>query len=354
MLPEAVLKRAAAEMLNVNGTGQSAMEMSHRSANFLPIIENAEANLRKLMNISDEYAVLFLQGGAWTQFSMVPINLAGVEAGAERKNAAYIDTGIWAAKMGGEAAKYVNMRCAASSKAQGYTFIPAAPPPNSDDAFYAICYNNTIMGSAWQSPPETGAVPLVADISSCILSAPLDVSRFGLLFAGAQKNLGPAGCTIVIIKKELAGKAPSWTPEMLRYDTHIKEKSLFNTPPCYCIYVIGLVLEWLLEQGGVAEMRKRNIEKAAMLYDYIDNSPFYIAPVQKESRSLMNVRFAVREDDGEKRGQLEKRFIAEAENEGLVNLAGHRLAGGLRASIYNAMPLDGVKTLINFMDKFRR
>jgi phosphoserine aminotransferase len=299
MLPEAVLKKASSEMLDVNGTGQSAMEMSHRSAHFLPIIEKAEANLRALMNIPNDYAVLFLQGGAWTQFSMVPINLAGVEAGAERKNAVFIDTGIWAAKMGGEAAKYVNMRCGASSKAEGYTFIPPAPPPAPSDVFYAICYNNTIMGSAWKTPPETGAVPLVADISSCILSAPLDVSRFGVLFAGAQKNLGPAGCTLVIIKKELTGKAPSWTPEMLRYDTHLKEKSLFNTPPCYSIYIIGLVLEWLLEQGGVAEIHRRNIEKAGLLYDYIDNSRFYKAPVQKESRSLMNVRFTIREDNGE-------------------------------------------------------
>lgn len=352
MLPLPVLERAAAEIADVNGTGQSAMEMSHRSREFACIIENAERRLRTLMNIGDDYTVLFLQGGGWTQFAMVPLNLAGVEHGKAYKKATYIDTGIWAAKAAAEAAKYTDVRIGASSKDDAYAYIPKAPPPRSDDVYYYICLNNTIMGSTWAGLPETGRVPLVADISSCILSAPLDVSRFGLVFAGVQKNLGPAGCVIVIIRNNLISKAPAWVPDMMRYEIHTKEKSLFNTPPCYSIYIVNLVLEWLEEIGGVSEIYIRNKEKANVLYDYIDSSQFYYAPVEKQSRSLMNVRFGISENDISKREQLEKQFVQEAARSGLVNLAGHRLIGGLRASIYNAMPREGVCALIDFMREF--
>ena len=382
MLPLPVLERAAAEFMSVGGSGQSVMEMSHRSKDFIPIIENAEHLIRKLMHIPHDYHVLFLQGGAWTQFAMVPINLAGVAAGAVYKKATYIDTGVWAGKAAAEAAKYVNVRIGASgacaigeagepdaaretgtacevSGVQGggghesYTAIPAAPPPRPDDVYYYICLNNTIMGTKWAALPETGAVPLVADISSCILSEPIDVTRYGILFAGAQKNLGPAGCTVVIVRNDLIKQVPAWTPAMLRYETHVKEKSLFNTPCCFGIYMIGLVLQWLEEQGGAEEMRRRNTEKAELLYNYLDASPVYYAPVEKNSRSRMNVRFGIRAASAEKKQEAEKRFVSGAEKAGLVNLAGHRLIGGLRASIYNAMPKEGVEALINFMDTFK-
>jgi phosphoserine aminotransferase len=353
MLPLPVLERAAAEMTNARGSGQSVMEMSHRSSDFVPIIENAERLLRKLLAVPDDYTVLFLQGGAWTQFSMVPLNLAGVESGAPLKNAAYVDTGIWAAKAADEAKKYARVRVAASSRAAGYTNIPPVPPPSGDEAYWYICLNNTIMGTRWPALPDTGSVPLVADISSCIAAWPIDVRRFGLLFAGAQKNLGPAGCTVVIVRDDLLGKAPSWTPRMLRYDTHAAEKSLFNTPPCFCVYMMGLTLEWLDESGGVEAAFARNREKARLLYDYLDATPEYAAPVEKDCRSLVNVRFGINVSSAERRLLLERRFVEEAHAAGLVNLAGHRLAGGLRASIYNAMPLEGVRALIGFMEAFK-
>ena len=354
MLPLEVLERAAAEMPDVNGTGQSAMEMSHRSADFMPIIEKTERLLREILTIPDNYHVLFLQGGAVLQFAMVPINLAGDASGGGRKTAAYVDSGVWASKAIAEAGKYVNVRVAATSKDKNYSYIPPAPLPEADDAYYYICYNNTIFGTRWQSPPATGEVPLVADISSCVASEPLDVSRFGLLFAGAQKNLGPAGCTVVIIRDDLLGAAPPWTPAMLRYDIHAKEKSLYNTPPCYCIYMMGLVLEWIQGMGGIDAVAERNRRKAALLYDCLDASRLFRAPVKKPHRSLMNVTFVVNEGDGARRAALEKRFLNEAAAQGLVNLAGHRLVGGLRASIYNAMPLEGVKALVSFIEKFPR
>ncbi|MDR0409876.1 MAG: 3-phosphoserine/phosphohydroxythreonine transaminase [Spirochaetaceae bacterium] len=353
MLPREVLERAAAEMLDANGTGQSVMEMSHRSADFPPIIENAERLLRELLAIPSNYRVLFMQGGAMLQFAMAPINLAGAADGG-RRTASYVDTGIWASKAIDEARKYVDVRVVASSKDKNYSYIPAAPKPQADDAFYYICYNNTIFGTKWQGAPDTGDVPLVADVSSCIASEPLDVSRFGLLFAGAQKNLGPAGCTVVIIRDDLIGGAPDWTPAMLRYDVCAKEKSMFNTPPCYCIYMMGLVLEWIKGLGGLEAMAERNRAKAALLYDCLDASRLFRAPVEKGCRSLMNVPFVVTEADGERRAALEARFLQEAAAAGLVNLAGHRLAGGLRASIYNAMPVDGVKALISFIERFEK
>jgi phosphoserine aminotransferase len=262
------------------------------------------------------------------------------------------DTGIWAKKAADEAAKYADVLIPTSSKDKSYTYIPAAPAADVDAAYYHITLNNTIVGTKWPSVPDTGAVPLVADISSCVLSEPLDVSRFGLLYAGAQKNLGPAGTTVVIIREDLIGRAPSWTPALLRYDIHAAENSMYNTPPCYGIYVIGLVLEWLKGLGGVPVVAEKNREKAALFYSYLDASKHFLSPVEKRSRSLMNIPFVLREAAPDRRKDIETRFVKEAAAAGLVNLAGHRLVGGMRASIYNAMPIDGVRALIAFMEKF--
>ena len=354
VLPLPVLEKAAAEMQDTNGSGQSVMEMSHRSRDFMPIMEKAETILRELMGIPANYKVLFLQGGAWLQFSMVPINLAAGDAPGSGKKASYIDTGVWADKAFKEGKKYAAVEIKASSRDKAYTYIPSAPLPAKDDAYYYITLNNTIVGTRWDKIPETGDVPLVSDISSCILSEPLDVTKFGILFAGAQKNLGPAGTTVVIIREDLIGKAPDWTPMMLRYDTHSSEGSMFNTPPCYGIYMIGLVLEWLKNLGGVDAIAKLNLEKAQLLYDYLDNSKMFYSPVEKQYRSLMNIPFVSVQQDEANKSEIEKRFVREAEAAGLVNLAGHRLVGGMRASIYNAMPIDGIKALINFMEKFEK
>jgi phosphoserine aminotransferase len=354
MLPLEVLKKAGAEITDANGTGQSVMEMSHRSKDYKPIIEKTETLLRELMNIPANYRVLFLQGGASLQFAMIPLNLAGVENGAPHKKAIYVDTGVWADKAIKEAAKYVDVDVVASSRNKGYVVIPDAPPPPQGAALYHITLNNTIVGTKWDKLPETGNVPLVADASSCILSEPLDVAKFGAIYAGAQKNLGPAGTTVVIIREDLVGNAPSWTPTMLRYDIHAKEGSMYNTPPCYSIYIIGLVLEWVKEQGGVETIAKRNREKAGLLYDYLDNSKTFLSPIEKASRSLMNIPFVYRSVSEDKKPDLEKRFVQEAAKEGLVNLAGHRLVGGMRASIYNAMPIEGVQALIDFMERFEK
>jgi phosphoserine aminotransferase len=358
-LPLPVLERAAAEMADVNGTGQSAMEMSHRSQDFKPIIEKTEALLRDLMSIPSNYKVLFLQGGASLQFAMIPLNLAGSESGVPEKSAVYVDTGIWAAKAAEEAAKYVDVRVRGSSKDKSYSYIPAPLPAEPGDAYYHITLNNTIVGTKWAALPDTGAgpgdnCPLVSDISSCILSEPLDISRFGLVYAGAQKNLGPAGTTVVIIREDLVGKAPSRTPAMLRYDVHVSQGSMYNTPPCYGVYVIGLVLEWIKGLGGVGPIGALNREKADLLYGYLENSRLFRSPVEKGSRSIMNITFIPKTPDPEARVELETRFVREAAAQGLVNLAGHRLVGGMRASIYNAMPIEGVKALIQFMEKFEK
>ncbi|MEW6564141.1 MAG: 3-phosphoserine/phosphohydroxythreonine transaminase [Spirochaetota bacterium] len=345
MLPLAVLERAAAEMTNANGTGQSVMEMSHRSKDFKPIIDHSEAMLRELMGIPANYKVLFLQGGASLQFSMIPLNLAVREDGKKQK-VTYVDTGVWATKAVEEASKYAEVRVAASSKDKAYSYIPAAPAPDPDDVYYHITWNNTIVGTKWNTIPDTGSVPLVADISSSILSEPLDVSKFALLYAGAQKNLGPAGVTVVIIREDLIKKVPDWIPTMLRYEIHAKEGSMYNTPPCYGIYIIGLVLDWMKEQGGLAEIERRNREKAKLLYDYLDQSKLFRSPIRPEDRSLMNIPFVIGDAD------LEAQFVKEAAAAGLVNLAGHRLVGGMRASIYNAMPKEGVLALIDFMKQF--
>jgi phosphoserine aminotransferase len=351
-LPLPVLERAAAEMTDVNGSGQSVMEMSHRSKDFKPIIEKTGGLLRELMGIPPNYQVLFLQGGASLQFSMIPLNLAAGEPGAPKKRASYVDTGIWANKAAGEAAKYADAVVRASSKDRAYTYIPPAPAPEPGDAYYHITLNNTIVGTRWTEVPDTGPVPLAADVSSCILSEPLDVSRFGVLYAGAQKNLGPAGLTVVIIREDLIGHAPSWVPALLRYDIHAGEGSMYNTPPCYAIYITWLVLEWIQGLGGLPALARLNREKADLFYRHLEQSKLFRSPVEKPFRSLMNIPFVCTEAEPERRGELEARFVKEAAAQGLVNLAGHRLVGGMRASIYNAMPIEGVRALIRFMEQF--
>ncbi|MDR2965941.1 MAG: 3-phosphoserine/phosphohydroxythreonine transaminase [Treponema sp.] len=351
-LPLPVLEKAASEMTNANGTGQSVMEMSHRSKDYKPIIEKTESVLRELMNIPANYKVLFLQGGASLQFSMIPLNLAAGDMPGKGKKTAYIDTGIWSDKAIKEGKKYAAVEVRASSKDKAYTYIPDAPAAAADDAYYHITLNNTIVGTKWDKLPDTGSVPLITDASSNILSENIDVSKFGIIYAGAQKNLGPAGVTIVIIRDDLIGNTPDWVPITLRYDTHAGEASMYNTPPCYSIYMVGLVLDWVKGLGGVDAIAKLNMEKAGLFYDYLENSKMFYSPVEKRFRSLMNIPFIMTEQDEAKKTELESRFVKEAAAAGLINLAGHRLVGGMRASIYNAMPIEGVKALINFMKKF--
>ena len=359
-LPEEVLKECAAEMLDYNGTGQSVMEMSHRSKAYEPIIEDAEAMIRKLMKVPDNYKVLFVQGGGSTQFAMVAQNL-GIHTG----KAAYIETGVWAKKAAAEAKKLgVEVDVIASSKDKNYSYIPKVEKISGDYDYAYICFNNTIMGTHYEYIPDTGKSPLVADISSCVLSEPLDVSKFGLLFAGAQKNLAPAGVTLVIIREDLIPEVENCragTPTMLAYKTHADNGSMYNTPPCYTIYVLDKVLHWIEKNGGAEGMLKRNKEKAEYLYNYLDGNEgnFYHATTEVGSRSLMNVPFLTKystgaEDEASKAKEKEinDKFVKEAAAAGLVNLKGHRLVGGMRASIYNAMTLDGVKALVDFMKKF--
>ena len=357
-LPEEVLKECAAEMMDYNGTGQSVMEMSHRSKAFEPIIQDAEAMVRKLMKVPEKYKVLFLQGGGSTQFAMVAENL-GIHTG----KAAYIETGVWAKKAAAEAKKLgVEVDIIASSKDKGYSYIPKVEKIEGDYDYAYICFNNTIMGTHYEYIPDTGKIPLVADISSCVLSEELDVSKFGLLFAGAQKNLAPAGVTLVIIREDLIPEPENCrpgTPTMLAYKTHADNDSMYNTPPCYTIYVLDKVLHWIEKNGGAAGMNKKNVEKANYLYDYLDSSDFFRATTEKGSRSLMNVPFLTKYSTGAtdeasvaKEKEINDKFVKEAAAAGLVNLKGHRLVGGMRASIYNAMTLDGVKALVEFMKKF--
>lgn len=355
-LPEEVLNECAAEMLDYKGTGQSVMEMSHRSKAFEPIIQDAEAMVRKLMNVPENYKVLFLQGGGSTQFAMVAQNL-GIRSG----KAAYIETGVWAKKAAAEAKKLgVDVDVIASSKDKGYSYIPRVEKVEGDYDYVYICMNNTIMGTHYEYLPETGDIPLVADISSCVLSEPLDISKFGMVFAGAQKNLAPAGVTLVVIREDLITDSPrAGTPTMLSYKTHADADSMYNTPPCYTIYVLGKVLHWIEKNGGAEGMLKRNREKADYLYNFLDSSDFYHATAEKGSRSLMNVPFLTKYSTGAtdeaslaKEKEINDKFVKEAAAAGLVNLKGHRLVGGMRASIYNAMSLDGVKALVEFMKKF--
>ncbi|MBQ4378025.1 MAG: 3-phosphoserine/phosphohydroxythreonine transaminase [Treponema sp.] len=375
-LPEEVLKECAAEMLDYNGTGQSVMEMSHRSKAYEPIIEDAEKMVRKLMNVPENYKVLFVQGGGSTQFAMVAQNL-----GIKNKKAAYIETGVWAKKAAAEAKKLgIAVDVIASSKDKNYSYIPKVEKVTGDYDYVYICFNNTIMGTHYEYIPDTGNIPLVADISSCVLSEPLDVSKFGLLFAGAQKNLAPAGVTLVIVREDLIPEPEAClpgTPTMLAYKTHADNGSMYNTPPCYTIYVLGKVLHWIEKNGGAEGMLKRNKEKADYLYNYLDNNEgnFYHATTEVGSRSLMNVPFltkystaetaaAGKKDEADrsdaekaalaKEKEINDKFVKEAAAAGLVNLKGHRLVGGMRASIYNAMTLDGVKALVDFMKKFAK
>lgn len=343
MLPEEVLKTAANEMLEYGSTGQSVMEMSHRSKEYDAIIKQAEADLRDIMNIPDNYEVLFLQGGASTQFAMVPLNLMN-----KNHKADYIITGQWANKAYKEAARYGNARAVASSADKTYSYIPKTTAADFDkEADYVhICMNNTIYGTKFYQLPDVGNIPLVADISSCILSEPIDVSKFGVLYAGAQKNVAPAGVTIVIIRKDLIGNAMDITPTMLNYQTHADNASMFNTPPCYSIYVAGLVFKWIKKVGGLEAMKKINEDKAKILYDFLDMSKMFKGTVVPEDRSLMNVPFVTGSDE------LDAKFVAEAKANGFVNIKGHRSVGGMRASIYNAMPIEGVKKLVEFMKKF--
>ena len=343
MLPLEIIEQAAAELTNYHGCGMSVMEMSHRSQVFQDIIDTAEADLRDLMNIPEGYKVLFLQGGGTLQFSMVPLNLL-----RNTKKADYIVTGQWAKKACQEAQKFGDIRVAASSEESVYTYIPKlARADFRDDADYVyITTNNTIYGSRFNYTPDTGNIPLVADQSSNFLSQVYDVNDFGLIFAGAQKNVGPAGVTIVIVRDDLIGHAPENTPIYLDYKIHADKGSMYNTPPCFAIYMAGLNFQWIKKQGGVPALQKHNEEKAARLYDHIDNSTMFSCPVAVEDRSLMNVVFVTGDKD------LDKKFVAEAKEQGLVNLGGHRTVGGMRASIYNAMPDEGIDKLIAFMKKF--
>lgn len=343
MLPEAVLEKAAAQMTDYEGCGMSVMEMSHRSADYEAIIGRAEALLRELMHIPDNYKVLFLQGGASSQFAMVPMNLM-----RKSKKADYVITGQWAKKAASEAAKYGEVNKVASSDDKTFSYIPKldASKFDKDADYFHITLNNTIYGTRYTTLPETGDVPLVADISSIILSEPIDVSKFGLLYAGAQKNMGPAGVTVVIIREDLITGTLEGTPTMFDYKIHADNGSMYNTPPTYGIYVCMLVLEWLKELGGIDAMYKINQEKAKILYDYLDSSKMFRGTVVPEDRSLMNVPFVTDSDE------LNAKFIKEAKAKGFLNLKGHRTVGGMRASIYNAMPVEGVKALVEFMKKF--
>ncbi len=343
MLPEYALKKAADEMLAYKDAGMSVMEMSHRSKPYEAIIEEAEALLREIMEIPENYKVLFLQGGASTQFAMVPMNLL-----TKNKKADYIITGQFAKKAAEECEKYGTVNRVASSADKTFSYIPkvekSAFDPEAD--YCHITYNNTIFGTRFTSIPDTGNVPLVADTSSIILSEKIDVSKFGLLYAGAQKNMGPAGLTVVIIRDDLVGEPLLGTPTMLTYKTHVENGSMYNTPPTYSIYMCKLVLEWLRDLGGISVMEKMNREKADLLYAFLDSSKLFKTPVEKEDRSLMNVTFVT----GDK--ECDAAFVKAAAAEGLVNLKGHRSVGGMRASIYNAMPIEGVKKLVAFMQKF--
>lgn len=343
MLPEEVLQTAADQMLEYGTSGQSVMEMSHRSKDYDAIIKEAEADLREIMNIPENYEVLFLQGGASTQFAMIPLNLMN-----KNRKADYIITGQWANKAYKEAARYGAARAVASSADKTFSYIPKVSRADLDpDADYVhICLNNTIYGTKYPYLPDTGDVPLVADISSCILSEPIDVSKFGVLYAGAQKNVAPAGVTIVIIRKDLIGNPMDITPTMLDYATHSENESMFNTPPCYNIYIAGLVFKWIKKLGGLSEMKKLNEKKAKILYDFLDSSKLFKGTVVPEDRSLMNVPFVTGNDE------LDAKFVKAATAAGFVNLKGHRSVGGMRASIYNAMPIEGVEKLVAFMKQF--
>ncbi|WP_172136003.1 3-phosphoserine/phosphohydroxythreonine transaminase [Adlercreutzia sp. ZJ473] len=345
VLPEEVLKQAAAEMLDYDGCGMSVMEMSHRSKPFARIIETAEADLRELMGVPENYHVLFLQGGATQQFAAIPMNLM------QNKKADYIVSGSWSKKAFKEAKLYGEARCVASSEDGNFSYVPDVDglefTPDADYVY--ICQNETIYGTRYPKLPNTGNIPLVSDVSSMFLSEPVNVADYGLIYGGVQKNVGPAGVVIVIVRDDLVREdVLPFTPTIMRYKTQADAKSLSNTPPAYGIYICGLVFKWLKEMGGLEAMKARNVEKAGILYDFLDQSKLFTATARKEDRSLMNVPFITGDTD------LDAKFVAEAKGAGIESIKGHRSVGGMRASIYNAMPKAGVEALVQFMDKFER
>lgn len=346
MLPEPVLKKAAAQMLDYEGSGQSVMEMSHRSKVYDGIIKSAQSLLREVMGIPENYKVLFLQGGASSQFAAVPMNLM-----TKSRKADYVLSGQFSTKAWKEASRYGDCKAVASSKEDTFSHVPELDEkefrPDAD--YFHICMNNTIYGTVWHELPHTGSVPLVADISSCILSRPIDVSKFGLLYAGAQKNVAPAGLTIVIVREDLIGEPLEGTPTMFNYQVMAENDSMYNTPPCWPIYICKLVLEWIKDEvGGLEAMEERNVKKAALLYDFLDSSNLFKGCARKDSRSIMNVTFVTGDPE------LDAKFVQESTEAGFVNLKGHRSVGGMRASIYNAMPVEGVEKLVQFMKDFEK
>ena len=344
MLPLEVLEKAASEMVCYGTSGMSVMEMSHRSPDYEAIIKDAEVMLRKIMNIPDNYKVLFLQGGASTQFAAVPMNLINRTGKAD-----YAVSGQFSGKAFKEAQKLgYDVKCIATTRDDNFDHVPVITKDmiRPDAAYLHICFNNTIYGTKYGYIPDTGDIPLVADLSSCIISEPIDVTKFGVIYAGAQKNMAPAGLTLVIVREDLLDYAEEKMPTMLEWKTMAENGSMYNTPPCYTIYMAKLVYEWILSIGGLEAMKEKNVEKAAILYDYLDSQDYYIAPVKKDSRSMMNVTFVTGNAD------LDKKFASEAGKAGLKNLKGHRSVGGMRASIYNAMPKEGVEKLVQFMKDF--
>ena len=343
MLPLEALKKAQAELLDYEGSGQSVMEMSHRSKVFDKIIKDAEALMREIMNIPDNYKVLFLQGGASSQFAAIPMNFMN-----KNNKADYIETGVWAKKAFQEAKRYGNARVIASSADKTYSYIPKVTKedidPEADYVYY--CMNNTIYGTKYPYIPETGDVPLIADISSCFLSEPLDVSKFAVVYGGAQKNIAPAGLTVVIVREDMLGNAMDITPTMFNYKIHADNDSLYNTPPCFTIYMCKLVLEWIKDMGGLEAVKENNIRKAKLLYDFFEESKMFKSVIPEEDRSLMNIPFVTGNEE------LDAKFVKESTAAGFINLKGHRTTGGMRASVYNAMPIEGVEKLVEFMKKF--
>jgi len=345
VLPEAVLSQAADEMLDWRGSGMSVMEMSHRGKEFIGIAAKAEADLRTLLAIPADYSVLFLQGGAIAENAIVPMNLLGRKTAAD-----YVNTGEWSKKSIKEAKKYCTVNIAASSEDNDFTYVPARETwrLDNDAAYVHVCTNETIGGIEYQWTPDTGHVPLVADMSSHILSRVIDVTRYGVIYGGAQKNVGPAGLTLVIVRRDLLDRALPITPSAFHWQEQAAADSMVNTPPTYAIYIAGLVFEWLLAQGGVPAIERQNIAKAALLYDYLDTTQFYRSPARKQDRSRMNVRFHLRDE------KLDEAFLKGAKEAGMDQLKGHRAVGGMRASIYNAMPIEGVRALIDYMTAFER
>ena len=345
VLPESVLRRAANEMQDWHGSGMSVMEMSHRGKEFISIFEKTEADFRQLLNISSDYSVLFLQGGALAMNALIPMNLL-----CDKTTADYVNTGEWSKKSIQEAKKYCTVNVVASSEDQGFTYVPAQADwkLNKNAAYVHVCTNETIGGVEYQWVPDTGDVPLVADMSSHILSREMDVSRYGVIYGGAQKNIGPAGLTFCIVRKDLLGRALDITPTIFNWTEQAEHNSMVNTPPTYSIYIAGLVFEWLIEQGGLVQIEKMNIAKANLLYEYFDSTQFYHSPVHKADRSRMNVPFWLQDE------ALNEKFLSGAQQRGLLQLKGHRSVGGMRASIYNAMPIEGVRTLVDYLKEFER